>query len=208
MAFCNSCGATLDAGTKFCNKCGAAVVAPVAPVAPAAAGAPAKQGSSALKILLIVVAVMVGLGILGAGAVGFLAYKFAKSSRIEQKEGKVSIKSPILNMESSDDPEQIVRDLGLAVYPGARPVKQGSASVTIAGMNTVTAVLESDDPASQVADFYREQLPDANVSSGEGNHYTIVKANDKDKEWTTVNIQGNDDGKTHIQISRVRKGGA
>ena len=22
MAFCNSCGATLDSGAKFCNKCG------------------------------------------------------------------------------------------------------------------------------------------------------------------------------------------
>ena len=66
MAFCNSCGATLNAGTKFCNKCGATVSAPVPPAG--ASSAPAnKGGSSALKIILIVVAVIVGLGILGSG---------------------------------------------------------------------------------------------------------------------------------------------
>ena len=30
MAFCNSCGANLPDGTKFCSKCGAIVAAPVA----------------------------------------------------------------------------------------------------------------------------------------------------------------------------------
>ena len=65
MAFCNSCGATLDAGTKFCNKCGAGAPAASVPAAstPAAAGTPAQGGGgSAVKIILIVVAVIVGLG--------------------------------------------------------------------------------------------------------------------------------------------------
>src|SRR6266568_2175080 len=66
MAFCNSCGATLSAGTKFCNKCGAAVAAaaPTPGVTPASVP-PTTGGSSALKIILIVVAVIVGIGILG-----------------------------------------------------------------------------------------------------------------------------------------------
>ena len=60
MAFCNACGATVEPGAKFCPKCGAAV--PAAAVASTAPATPAQ--SNALKIILIVVAVIIGLGIL------------------------------------------------------------------------------------------------------------------------------------------------
>src|ERR1700726_2644612 len=68
MAFCNSCGATLNSGTQFCNKCGAPVAAGASAsgvtstVPPPAAPT---GGSSALKVILIVVAVIVLVGILG-----------------------------------------------------------------------------------------------------------------------------------------------
>ena len=66
MAFCNSCGASLDPSTRFCNKCGAAVLAstPVPNAAMASSTvpvgtvpAPAAQGGGALKVILIVVGV-------------------------------------------------------------------------------------------------------------------------------------------------------
>ena len=86
MAFCNACGATLTPGTKFCNKCGAPVAAAAStpgvpsiapPVAPAPTG-----GSSALKVILIVVAVIVGFGILGVATVGIIGYHIAKRSHV------------------------------------------------------------------------------------------------------------------------------
>ena len=69
MAFCNSCGATLDSGAKFCNKCGTtqpgAAAASVTPAGTAPAST--QKSGSALKIILIVVAVIVVLGILAIG---------------------------------------------------------------------------------------------------------------------------------------------
>src|SRR5919198_1815628 len=102
MAFCNSCGATLDAGTKFCNKCGTAVPAASAPAAstPAATTTPAQGGggSNVLKIVLIVVAVLGGLGIIGAVTTTYIAHrayvKFKENAHIEEKNGKVKVESP------------------------------------------------------------------------------------------------------------------
>src|SRR5713226_9500932 len=97
MAFCNSCGATLDSGAKFCNKCGTtqpgAAAAPIFTV-PGAAPAATAKNSGALKIILIVVAVVVGLGILGIGAVSFVGYRIASHSRIHNDNGNVRVETP------------------------------------------------------------------------------------------------------------------
>src|SRR5262245_47149278 len=117
MAFCNSCGATLDAGTKFCNKCGTAVPAASAPAAsaPATTTAPTPGGGgSAVKIILIVVAVVVGLAMITAGIGAYFlhrAYVKVKESRIEQKDGKVKIESPFGNLETSTDPGEAAKNV-------------------------------------------------------------------------------------------------
>ncbi len=205
MAFCNSCGTTLDAGTKFCNKCGAAVPAgnaSSATPAAAAAGTPPKQGGgNAVKIIVIVVAVIVGLGIIGIGTVSYIGYRIAKSSHITQKNGQVKVDSPFGSVETNDDPEEVVRNLGVDLYPGAQAQKNGSVSMTIAGMHTSTAVLQTEDSASQVAEFYRSKFPSANYS-GQGDVYTFYSGDKAD--MTTITIQGAN-GKTMIQITRVTK---
>ena len=86
MAFCNACGATLDGGAKFCTKCGATqpggkVSSATPSSAPAAAPlTTAPKNNNALKIILIVVAVIVGLGIIGIATVSFIGYRFAHRS--------------------------------------------------------------------------------------------------------------------------------
>jgi uncharacterized membrane protein YvbJ len=76
MAFCNSCGVSLDPGTKFCNKCGAAVSsAPAASAVVAAGPAPTQGGGSGvLKVILIVVGVFVILGVLAVSTVAFIGW--------------------------------------------------------------------------------------------------------------------------------------
>ncbi len=65
-SFCTKCGAELSPNTQFCATCGTPVTAPAAVVAPSQPVAPpAQSGGNALKIILIIVAVFVGLGILG-----------------------------------------------------------------------------------------------------------------------------------------------
>src|SRR5271170_2104548 len=142
MAFCNSCGAALTAGTRFCNKCGAAQTASTPAPAPtpapsvAAPGPTPTGGRSALKIILIVIAVVVGIGILGVASLSFFVYHFAKNAKVSQNGDNVKMETPFGSVETSKDPEQAAKDLGIDIYPGAAVRKSGAASITIAGMHT------------------------------------------------------------------------
>jgi zinc-ribbon domain len=208
MAFCNSCGTSLDPNAKFCPKCGATVPittkVPVAaanpvPSVPASAPPPA-QGGGAVKIILIVVAVIIGLGILGMATAGFVAWRIARHTHIEEKNGKVSVQSPFGTVETNNNAEEVAHDLGIDVYPGARPIHEGAADVHVGKMHTVSAEFETDDPPDKVADFYRSRMSNVNVNVSDNNHYTIVSTQ-KDS-LITVNIEPQD-GKTMIQIANV-----
>ncbi len=206
MAFCNSCGAALTDGTKFCNKCGAAVAAapgvistPLPPAPPASQGG----GSSALKIILIIIAIIVGLGILSVGAFSFFVYRVAKSAHVTQEGDHVKVESPFGTVETSKDPAQAAKDLGVDVYPGAQAQKSGSASMTFGNVHTVTAAFESSDPADKICDFYKSRLPSATSTSSDQNRCSIVSS-DQNKNVITVNVQS--DGSTSkIQIASVTR---
>jgi flagellar basal body-associated protein FliL len=197
MAFCNSCGTTLEAGAKFCPKCGAAM--PMAAAIPATTlSAPPPQGNSALKVILMLVAGVIVLGILGIGTLVFVIHRVANNSRIRNRDGNVQVETPFGTVQSTNNPDEAVRNLGIDPYPGAR-VLQGN-SATIGGMHTVTAQFESEDSADKVAAFYSSRLPDAKVNTKDQDHYTIVST-DK-KNIVTINIapEGN---KSQINITTV-----
>jgi hypothetical protein len=198
MAFCNSCGATLEAGTKFCNKCGAAVPVTAAPVPPPA---PA-QGSSALKIILIVVGGLVLLGVLGLGAAGFIAWRVAKHSKVETRDGSVHVETPFGTVDSSEDPADVSRNLGVELYPGASVVKGSATTASVGSMHTSSVALETDDPVEKVAEFYREQLPSANYSGSQNGQYTIVSGDSHNAITVTIMSAG---GNTKIQIANVKR---
>jgi hypothetical protein len=200
MAFCNSCGTVMEGGARFCPKCGTA--APAGAVTPAAAAPPVApaQSSNALKIILIIVAVIVGLGILGIGATAFFVHRMVSRSHIHEKNGDVRVETPFGTMESTTDPGQAARDLGVDLYPGASVVKGGAANMTIGGMHTAAAEFESSDDASSVADFYKSKFPNANVVSGQEGRYSIISS-DKNNLFT-ITIEPRD-GKTRIHIAKV-----
>lgn len=202
MAFCNSCGATVEAAAKFCPKCGTGVPATVAsPSVPTAA--PASSGG--LKIVLIVVGVIFALGILGVGATAFMAWRFAHSTHAGERNGNVRVQTPFGTVESTDNPSDAARNLGVALYPGAKVLKGNAADVTFGGMHSVAAQFETDDPAEKVAEFYKSQFPKANVSVSDEKHYAIVST--ADKNIITINIEP-EDGKTMIHIANVSGKGA
>jgi len=209
MAFCNSCGESLQSGVKFCAKCGAAQPAgtssPAVPVAApasttAAPAAAQPQGSNAVKIVLIIVAIFVGLGILGAGMAAFVGWRIAHHTRVTEKNGNVRVESPFGTVESTTNPDEAARNLGVDVYPGAKMQKTDAANINIAGMHTVSAQFETDDSPDKVADFYKAKFPNANVSVGDQDHYTIVSTSEKN--MITINIEPSD-GKTLIHIASV-----
>jgi hypothetical protein len=206
MAFCNSCGATLDGGAMFCTKCGATqrgAVAPAAtpPFTPAAAPpASAQKSSGALKIILIVVAVIVVLGILGIGAVSFIGYRIARHTRIHNEDGNVRVETPFGSVNTSTNPDDAARNLGVDLYPGAEVVKGTTSNMTMGAMHTATADFESSDPVSTVGEFYKSRLPNASVVSTTPDRYALIST-DK-KNMFTINIEAKD-GKTRIHIARV-----
>jgi hypothetical protein len=144
MAFCNSCGATLTPGTKFCNQCGATIAgAPETSATPAAASAPPPAsaytptrsassvgGNNALKTLLIVLGVVVALGILGLFALGAIARHYlAKNFHVSQNGDHVRVEIPFGSTETSKDPGQVIRDLGVDIYPGAQVENNGATTL-------------------------------------------------------------------------------
>lgn len=200
MAFCNSCGTTLAAGARFCPKCGGAVPVSAAAIPVAAPPAPttAPQSSSALKIILIVVAVIFVLGILGIGTIAFVVRRIAHRSHIENRDGNVRVETPFGMVQSTNNPDEAARNLGVDPYPGAHVLRGNTA--TIGGMHTVEAEFESDDSAEKVMAFYSSRFPNANVTNKDQNRYTIVST-DK-KNLITINIEP-EDSKTRIKIASV-----
>jgi zinc ribbon protein len=207
MAFCNSCGAALNAGTKFCNKCGAAV--PAAPAAPGVTSSPlppapqpSKGGSSALKIILIIVAVIIGIGLLGMVTCGIVLHRIAKSAHVTQKGDSVKVDTPFGSF-SANDPDQTVKELGVDVYPGAQVQKAGTASVSFGSIHTVTANFESSDSVDKVCDFYKAKFPTANIRSSDQNQCNIVAGDQANS--TTVSVQSRGDGCTFQIVSLSKK---
>jgi|SRR5579864_5719560 len=206
MAFCNSCGASLTPGTKFCNKCGAVVAAGasspgVTPTTPPSAPVQT-SGSSALKVILIVVAVIVCVGILVMAGIGIIGYRIAKSSRVSQNGDHVKVETPFGSVETSKDPDQAAKDLGVDLYPGAEVQRNGASSASFGGIRTVTAMFETHDAPDKVCSFYKSRFPGAMVTTSDQNHCTIVSNNQKN--MVTINIQGSGDN-TRLQITNVTK---
>ena len=208
MAFCNSCGGAMEAGAKFCPKCGAAAPAAAVAAAPVstpgsgagAATAPPAKSSSALKIILIVLAVIVGLGVISVGTAAFFIHRAISRSHVTHENGEVKVDTPFGSVESTEDPQEAARNLGVDIYPGATVVKNSAANMSFGSMHTAAAEFESDDSASTVADFYKSKFPNANVMSGDGSHYTILAGQKGD--ITTITIEPKE-GKTHIHIAKV-----
>lgn len=198
MAFCNSCGATQDASARFCPKCGAA--SPAVAGSPVATPVPASQAQSnnTIKIVLIVVAAVVALGMIGVGAATYIGLRIARHTRVENKAGNVRVQTPFGTAQTTTDPQEAARDLGIDLYPGARVLKGNTA--TFGGMHTVEAIFESDDSAEQVLAFYGSKFTNANVTTKDTNHYTVAST-DK-RNLITIHIDP-EDGKTRITIASV-----
>ncbi len=148
--------------------------------------------------MLIVVAAVAALGMIGVGAATYIGLHIARHTRVENKDGNVRVQTPFGTAQTTTDPQEAARNLGIDLYPGARVLKGNTAA--FGGMHTVEATLESDDSAEQVLAFYGSKFTDANVTTRDRNHYTIAST-DK-KNLITIHIDP-EDGKTRITIASV-----
>ena len=194
MGFCNSCGAPLGEGTKFCSKCGATIAGTAAapPQAIAPGPPPSSGSSSALKIVLIIVGVIVLIGVLAVATIGVITYRIAKSTKVSHKGDNVRISTPFGNAEASSDPKKTAKELGVEIYPGAQVQKEGTVSMTLGSLHTVIANFESSDSVDKVCDFYRSKFPGATVERSDQTHCSIVATGPGN--LTTITADSRDDG--------------
>lgn len=198
MAFCTSCGAQLDANAQFCVKCGSRQAAGVGGGAAAApAPAPASGGSSALKIVLIVVAGVILLGIVGSVASMIFVGKKLHDAKVSivEKGGEATVVTPMGTVHTTKDPEKIAQDLGVDIYPGAKAISGGSEA-HVMGMHNVTGIFETSDSVEKVGEFYRQRYPKgiysqtdrevSLVSGGKGSMVTITAHDDGGKTKITI----------------------
>jgi hypothetical protein len=203
MAFCNSCGAQITEGTKFCSKCGKPITGGLSPSTPAGGSlTPASSGgnSSPLRTILIIVGAIIFIGVVGIASLTFIGLRLARHSRVTQEGEHVKVETPFGTAETSKDPEDAAKELGVAVYPGAEAQKEGASSATFGRVRTVSAAFQSDDSVDKVCAFYRSKFPNATVSSSERNRCTIV-SNDP-PNMITINVEPNGDG-CRFQIASV-----
>ncbi len=208
MAFCNSCGAQVDDAAAFCRSCGKPL--PRTATAPPQAGfspqpppptnrevpfdAP-RSGSSVVKVVLIVFAVIIGMGVLGVVS----AFHMLKRVKVEQRGDRTHVETPFGTVDTNADPAEVAKNLGVEVYPGAKALESSSA-VTVGSMKTATATFTTSDPPDKVSEFYEKRLPNARVSTHDGKEHTIVA--DTESGMTTVSIDSSG-GKTTIVISTI-----
>ncbi|HEU5453255.1 MAG TPA: zinc ribbon domain-containing protein [Terriglobales bacterium] len=208
MAFCTSCGKQLDATARFCDRCGAAVgAAPQAAAssgaavqpAPAAAPVPQSGGSSGLKIALIVFAVLVALALVGTASVAIIGLRIARATRIHASGDDATVQTPFGEVKSTHDAAQVARDLGVDVYPGARPL-EGAGVVNLPGLHVGGANFESSDSLDKVAEFYRRQFPKAAIDVAERDHQTFVVT--ASSGMVTIDLRRAGDG-TEIHLASM-----
>jgi zinc-ribbon domain len=227
--FCTKCGATLSDETAFCTKCGAPVAATAeAAATPAASNAPAYtppatyatpastyapvssthvgtaaapvKGGSALKIILIIVAVFVGLGVLSVAGVMFGLWRISKVVHVSQNGGgAISVNTPGGTF-SAGNTTVSASDLGVDLYPGATQQK-GAVRISTPNGTAITAIYETSDPLEKVVDFYKGKLG-SGASVFESDKSAVLTLNSADKKDSVMVTIGTDDsdGKTTISI--------
>jgi hypothetical protein len=165
------------------------------------ASQPPRQGSSAVKIILIIVAVVVALGIAVAGVVGYGIYRVSKAVHKDLTTGNVTIDTPNGTVSTISNEKVTEADLGIAIYPGAEQVK-GGARLNLGAGPMVTANFLTSDPKEKVIAFYKDQLGSGaqTMESGNGAFLMLTKANKESINITIGQSASQNEGKTRITI--------
>lgn len=224
---CSACGAPVAAGGAVYTPVQPAPYQPVAsqpatyqpvaaqpaayqppappPVAYPPVAAPAQSGGSALKIILIIVAVIVGIGVLGAAVVGYGIWKVAHSIHVSGSgdNAHVTFNAPGGGGTISANTAETfsAADLGTDIYPGATSGK-GSMRMTLPTGSWVTAVFVTPDSKDQVVSYYKSKFgSEASIYDSAASAVLTLQKGKKEQIMVTVNAnQSQYSGKTQITI--------
>jgi nitrate reductase NapE component len=205
-SFCAKCGAEVSPDKQFCTACGAPSAAAAAVGSSAQpAAAQDSSGSSAVKIILIIVAIFVGLGILVAGAFGFMAWRVARAFHVSGPGGQVAMSTPGGTITANSTETYSASELGVDLYPGALSGK-GGMRMSLPTGSMVTGVFVTSDSKDQVVSYYKGKFgSDASVfETGEAAVLTLTK-NPQETVMVTVTAKPSEnEGKTQIAIVHTK----
>ena len=167
------------------------------------AAAPAPQGSNVVKIILIVVAIFVGLGILGAGAFSFMVWRVAHAFHVSGNSngGNVTLSTPGGTIDVNGSQSYSADELGTDVYPGATQGK-GGMKMDLPTGKVVTAVYVTSDSKDQVTAFYKGKFG-SESSTFDAPTGTVMTMNKSPQDSVMVTITNNaqeNQGNTQITI--------
>lgn len=182
-------------------------------MAPVAAAPAASSGSPVVKIVLIVVAVFIFLGLLSAGACVYMVYR--AKQRVNQFEKQVQTTFPVPTgtagapsqpsapLQVPGQPTGPVIDLGVPIYPGATPTQAGTTLSMGAGAIKVQEYTTSDS-VDQVTAFYKDKLGSNVMVTQRGQQALVQLTGSNGYVNISVAPDGNT-GKTKFTISSVGK---
>jgi hypothetical protein len=146
------------------------------------------------------VGVIALVAILGLASITFFAWRVAHRTRIHQEGDNVKVETPFGTVETTKDPQDAARNLGVDLYPGAEVLKEGSVSMTFGTVHTAALNFETSDSVEKVCSFYKPKFPNATVVTSEADQCTIVSNDHKNMITINAKIQS---GKTRIAITNV-----
>jgi len=177
---------------------------------PAAAAPAASSGSPILKIVLIVVAVLVLLGLLSAGACVYMVYRAKQKVNQFEKQVHATFPMPVGTREVHTQPAAPAPapaqesatpiDPATLIYPGAT-AKEG-ASMAMGGVQVQQYF--TDDSVDKVLSFYKDKLgPKALVQ--ETNGQALVQLAGPNGLFSITIAHDEASGKTKFSITRIGK---
>lgn len=211
MATCTKCGAGLAPGVQFCTACGAPAGAANAPGLPGQQPVygqpglqPAASGSTVVKIILIVVGVVVGLGLLSSLIFMISMWRLSRAVHVNSNGDGVTLSTKDGTITTGAAATVSEADLGVPIYPGATR-REGGVQINSRNGSMVTVVFSTADPMDKVVDFYRDKVG-ANASVMQSPTGAVISSGDNNKQGVmiTVGKDGNN-GATSITIIRAKK---
>jgi hypothetical protein len=207
-SFCAKCGSAISANEQFCTSCGAAAAthgaAPAQPNAAQPAAVPAKSGSSTVKIILIIVAVIVGLGILGLGAIGYVGWRISRAIHIDGNGAQMTLQTPEGKVNLNSSETFTASELGVDPYPGAESTR-GGMKMNLPSSSMVMGSFLTSDSKQHVIDFYKGKFGDgaATMDTADGAIITLPKSKQESVMVTITANPSRDSGKTRIIITHT-----
>jgi hypothetical protein len=169
-------------------------------------GPPPPKGNG-LKIVLIVVAILVGIGIVGAAIVSYSVYRVVhtvKNSVNVDDKGNFSLNAASGGLSMGKNVTATEAELGVPVFPGATRGQGGLRMKTKNG-SMITVVYKTSANADAVVSWYKSKMPGADEASSDANGATVLKTGTKNDQ-TMVTIgpgTGSESSTTSIVIVRV-----